>query len=77
MDEGPDPELLLQDVLNLQHAIADGLLAAATAARRMAAELEGRAIMVPGPTALEALAKELVAAADQRLLAVMPAAGTA
>jgi hypothetical protein len=55
--------------------IADAFLAAAYAARRMAAELDRRAIVVPGPTALLALAAEFVAAADQRILAAMPPAG--
>jgi hypothetical protein len=75
MDE--DPEQFLRDVLNLQRGAADAFLAAADAARRMAAELELRSIIVPGPTALLALASELIAAADQRILAATPAAGSA
>jgi hypothetical protein len=77
MDEDPDPERLLEGVLNMQRGVADAFLAAADAARRMAAELDRRAIIVAGQTALLALAKELVAAADQRLLAAMPPAGNA
>jgi hypothetical protein len=77
MDEDLDRDRLLEGVLDMQRGAADGLMAAADAARRMAAELGQRTIIVPGSVALLALAKELAAAADQRVLAVTPAAGSA